>query len=42
VALLEGAANTGREWAMFGSTTMIWIVIPLIVGLLLLRGSEVK
>jgi hypothetical protein len=42
VALLEGAVNTGREWAMLGSTTMIWIVIPLVVGLLLLRGSEVK
>ena len=42
VALLEGATNTGREWAMLGSTTMIWIVIPLIVGLLSLRRSEVK
>ena len=42
VALLEGATNTGREWAMLGSTTMIWIVIPLVVGLLSLRRSEVK
>ena len=42
VALLEGAMDTGREWAMLGSTTMIWIVIPLVVGLLLLRRSEVK
>jgi hypothetical protein len=42
VALLEGATNTGREWAMLGSTTMIWIVIPLVVGLLFLRRSEVK
>ncbi|MBA3800270.1 MAG: ABC transporter permease subunit [Geodermatophilaceae bacterium] len=42
VALFEGATNTGEEWAMLGSTTMIWIVIPLVVGLLSLRRSEVK
>jgi ABC-2 type transport system permease protein len=42
VALLDGATNTGKEWAMLGSTTMIWIVIPLAVGLLTLRRSEVK
>lgn len=42
VALLDGTTNTGREWAMLGSTTMIWIVLPLVVGLLLLRRSEVK
>jgi ABC-2 type transport system permease protein len=42
VALLEGATNTGKEWAMLGSTTMIWIVTPLVVGLLALRRSEVK
>ena len=42
VALLEGTMDTGEEWAMLGSTTMIWIVIPLVVGLLSLRRSEVK
>ena len=42
VALLEGATNTAKEWAMLGSTTTIWIVIPLVVGLLFLRRSEVK
>ena len=42
VALLDGATNTAKEWAMLGSTTMIWIVIPLVVGLLFLRRSEVK
>ena len=42
VALFEGATNTGEEWAMLGSTTMIWIGIPLVVGLLSLRRSEVK
>lgn len=42
VALLEGAMDTGEEWAMLGSTTMIWIVVPLAFGLLSLRRSEVK
>jgi ABC-2 type transport system permease protein len=42
VALLEGAMDSGEEWAMLGSTTMIWIVVPLVVGLLCLRRSEVK
>ena len=42
VVLFDGATNTGKEWAMLGSTTMIWIVIPLVVGLLFLRHSEVK
>ena len=42
VALLDGATNTGKEWAMLASTTMIWIVIPLAVGLISLRRSEVK
>ena len=42
VALLDGATNTGKEWAMLVSTTMIWIVVPLVVGLLFLRRSEVK
>jgi ABC-2 type transport system permease protein len=42
VALLEGAMDSGKEWAMLASTTMIWIVIPLVVGLLSLRRSEVK
>ncbi len=40
--LFAGATNTGEEWAMLGSTTMIWIVIPLVVGVLSLRRSEVK
>lgn len=42
VGLLEGATNTGKEWTMLGSTTMIWIVIPIVVGLQFLRRSEVK
>ncbi|WP_107704926.1 ABC-2 transporter permease [Nocardioides allogilvus] len=42
VNLFEGATDTAKEWAMLGSTTAIWIVLPLIVGLLFLRRSEVK
>lgn len=42
VALFEGTTNTAREWAMLASTTTIWIVLPLLVGLLTLRRSEVK
>jgi hypothetical protein len=42
VTLLEGATDSGEEWAMLASTTMIWIVVPLAVGLLSLRRSEVK
>lgn len=42
VALFDGSTNTGKEWAMLGSTSMIWIVLPLIVGLLFLHRSEVK
>ena len=42
VALFEGSTDTAREWAMLASTTGIWIVAPLVIGLLFLRRSEVK
>jgi hypothetical protein len=42
VTLFEGGTDTAREWAMLGSTTAIWIVLPLVIGLLFLRRSEVK
>ncbi|HXH77430.1 ABC transporter permease subunit, partial [Nocardioides sp.] len=42
VALLEGDTNTSEEWAMLASTTAIWIVLPLAIGLFSLRRSEVK
>jgi hypothetical protein len=42
VALFDGATNTGKEWAMLASTTTIWIVLPLVIGLLFVRRSEVK
>jgi hypothetical protein len=42
VALFEGSTDTAREWAMLGSTTATWIVLPLVLGLLFLRRAEVK
>jgi len=42
VVLFEGGTDTAREWAMLGTTTAIWIVLPLALGLLFLRRSEVK
>ena len=42
VALFENDTDTVREWAMLASTTGIWIALPLAIGLLLLRRSEVK
>jgi ABC-2 type transport system permease protein len=42
IALFEGQTSSAQAWAQLGSTTMIWIVIPLVVGLVLLRRSEVK
>lgn len=42
VALFEGQTSSAREWAQLGSTILIWIIIPLVIGLVLLRRSEVK
>ncbi len=42
VALFEDGTDTAREWAMLASTTGIWIALPLVIGLLFLRRSEVK
>lgn len=42
VALFERSTDTAREWAMLASTAGIWIVLPLVIGLLFLRRSEVK
>jgi len=42
VALFENTTDTAREWAMLASTTAIWIALPLAIGLLFLRRSEVK
>ena len=42
VALFDGQTSSVREWSQLGATTLIWIVLPLLVGLLMLRRSEVK
>ena len=42
VVLFENGTDTVREWAMLASTTGIWIALPLVIGLLFLRRSEVK
>lgn len=42
VALFEGRISSAQEWAQLGSTTTIWIVVPLVLGLVLLRRGEVK
>ncbi|MFS3130085.1 ABC transporter permease [Nocardioides sp. Bht2] len=40
-ALFEGSL-TGEEWAQLGVTTLIWMVLPTLIGLRLLMRSEVK
>jgi ABC-2 type transport system permease protein len=40
-ALFEGSL-TGEQWANLGVTGVLWLVIPLTVGLALIRRSEVK
>lgn len=42
VALFEGQTSTAENWAQLASTTTLWIGIPLALGLVLLRRSEVK
>ena len=42
VMLFDGEMSSAGEWAQLGSTTMIWIVVPLVIGSLFLRHSEVK
>ncbi|GAA4114568.1 hypothetical protein GCM10022415_10560 [Knoellia locipacati] len=39
--LFEGDLTT-RQWSQLGVTGLFWLVIPLAVGLLLIRRSEVK
>lgn len=40
-ALFEGDL-TGTQWAQLGVTGLFWLVIPLAIGLFLVRRSEVK
>lgn len=41
VELFEGSTDSLEKWAMLVSTTAIWIVLPLTVGLVLVRRSDV-
>jgi ABC-2 type transport system permease protein len=40
-ALFEGGM-TGEQWANLGVTSLVWILIPLAIGIALVRRSEVK
>ena len=39
--LFEGEMS-GERWAQLGTATSLWLILPLIVGLLMMRRSEVK
>ncbi|CAM3404824.1 ABC transporter permease subunit [Nocardioides dubius] len=41
-ALFDGGSLTGEQWAQLGFTTLIWMVLPTLIGLRLLLRSEVK
>jgi ABC-2 type transport system permease protein len=36
------SAMTGEQWAQLGVTAVVWILLPLVVGLTLVRRSEVS
>lgn len=40
--LLEGAAMQARDWAQVGTSSLLWVVLPLAIGLWRVRRSEVK
>jgi ABC-2 type transport system permease protein len=40
--LFSDHALSGAQWAHVGVTTLVWLVVPLVVGLALVRRSEVK
>lgn len=33
---------TSQEWAQLGVASMIWLIIPMVIGLVLVRRSEIK
>ena len=39
---LFGGDLTGEQWAQLGTSVAVWVVLPLVVGILLLRRAEVK
>src|ERR671914_663442 len=40
--LLQGVPVTNEQWAQFGTTTLIWIALPLTAGLFRVLRKEVK
>ena len=40
-AMYDGSM-TGEQWAQLGTTTAIWVVVPLVIGLWTMLRSEVK
>ncbi|MEP6854550.1 MAG: ABC transporter permease [Pedococcus sp.] len=40
--LLEGAAMQTRDWAQVGTASLLWVALPLAIGLWRVRRSEVK
>ena len=36
------ASLTGEQWAQIGVTGIVWLVIPLLIGLRLVMRAEVK
>jgi ABC-2 type transport system permease protein len=40
--LFNDYALSGTQWAHVGVTTLVWLVVPLVVGLALVRRAEVK
>ena len=42
-ALFEGADGlTGEAWAQAGFTTLVWVLIPLAIGMRFLLRSEIE
>lgn len=41
-ALIRGELISGDQWAQLAITTLAWLVVPLLVGVIALRRSEVK
>jgi hypothetical protein len=41
-ALTDGASMTGEMWAQLGVTSVVWLLIPTLVGLRMVLRSEVK
>ncbi|WP_083282966.1 ABC transporter permease subunit [Humibacillus sp. DSM 29435] len=39
---LFGGDLTGEQWAQLGTSVAVWVVLPLVVGIALLRRAEVK